>query len=110
MLLHKDGTYDFPGGQMEWGETPQKTFKRELIEELAYSLPEAPQFLDIWNYISKDKARHSVFLYYLLALKQRPELQTTGEEAQASTEVVWLSKKELKVIIKDSAFLEKIFA
>lgn len=110
MLVHRDGNYDFPGGQMKWGESPEQTLKRELMEEIAYQLPVEPRFLDIWNYISKDNSRHTIFLYYFAVLEKRPVLYTAGEEAEAGTTVTWLDKQEMKIAIKDEAFLRRIFA
>lgn len=110
MLVHSDGNYDFPGGQMEWGESPEQALKRELKEEIAYQLPVEPSFLDTWNYIANDKSRHSLFLYYFAALEKRPLLHTTEEEAETGTKVVWLDKQQMKIVIKDKSFFNKIFA
>jgi ADP-ribose pyrophosphatase YjhB (NUDIX family) len=105
MLRHQNGALDFPGGRMEWGESPSGALKRELTEELGYSLPKEPRFFDIWNYISKDKKRHSVFLYYFQIVRRKPELQSTE-----NAKILWLSKQELKPIIKDISFLKKLFS
>ena len=109
-LLHADGSYDFPGGQMEWGESPEQTLQRELKEELAYTLSAQPKFLDIWNYISKDMSRHSLFVYYYAAIDVRPNLTTVGEEAEAGTVVRWLTKEEAKDLIQSEDFLAKVFS
>lgn len=104
MLRHQNGAFDFPGGRMEWGESPEGTLKRELMEELKYSLPKDPLFFDIWNYISRDNKRHSVFLYYFQTIRRKPKLQSTE-----NAKILWLSKRELIPIIKDSSFLKKLF-
>jgi 8-oxo-dGTP diphosphatase len=103
---HKSGVFDFPGGRMEFGETILDTLKRELREELNYSLAKEPKFLDVYNYVAKDKERHSVFLNYVLALTQKPKLV---EKEGAKN--FWLTKKEFisKGIIKERSFLDKIF-
>lgn len=108
MLRRDDGTHDFPGGRLEWGESPEQAAKRELLEELNYTLPATPQFLDIYNYISKDSSRHSVFLHYFLSLDGTPDLQTTEEESDA--EVVWLSKDEMCIVVSDPAFINRIYS
>ena len=104
---HKSGVFDFPGGRMEFGETIFGALKRELKEELDYNLVKEPKFLDVYNYISKNKRRHSVFLNYILKLKEKPKL--TDKEGAKN---LWLTKKEFisKKIIKEREFLDKIFA
>jgi ADP-ribose pyrophosphatase YjhB (NUDIX family) len=103
---HKSGVFDFPGGRMKFGETILGTLKRELKKELDYDLTKEPKFLDVWNYISKNKKRHSMFLNYALALTQKPRLV---EKEKAKN--FWLTKKEFisKGIIKERSFLDKIF-
>lgn len=104
MLRHKSGAFDFPGGRMEWGETPEDTLKRELAEELRLRLPRQPKLFDIWNYIARDKSRHSVFLYYFVTIKKRPRLRSTEGAA-----ILWLSRRELRDRIRDPRFLRKLF-
>ena len=104
MLKHQNGAFDFPGGRMEWGESPEGALACELIEELNLKLNDQPKFFDIWNYIARDNTRHSVFLYYIAIITKKPILYSTE-----NAEVLWLSEEELKPIIKDPAFLKKIF-
>jgi len=103
---HKNGVFDFPGGRMKFGETILGALKRELKEELNHSLVKKPKFFDVYNYVSKNKKRHSVFLSYILKLKERPEL-VDKERAKN----LWLTKQEFisKKIIKEKEFLDKIF-
>ena len=91
---------------MEFGETILGTLKRELKEELDYNLVQKPRFLDVCNYISKNKKRHSVFLNYILDLKEKPRL-VDKENAKN----LWLAKRDFisKNIIKEREFLDKIF-
>jgi len=49
--------WGLPGGQIEWGESPQSAVARELEEELSIYVPE---FLEIGPYPYK-KALHMVF-------------------------------------------------
>ena len=108
MLKHKNenGALKFPGGKMEWGETILGALYRELKEELNYSLKKEPELFSVFNYISKDKKLHDVFIDYIYPLAKKPKL-TSPEKL----EILWLTKKELisKNIIKDEKFLDKIF-
>lgn len=106
MLKHKDGVFDFPGGRMEWGESILGALKRELAEELAYTLEKEPELFDVYNYISKDKKRHSIFLNYIQCLRKKPVLVSPEE-----LEIFWLTKNDIKSmgLIADEKFINKIF-
>jgi len=109
ILKHRDGVFSFPGGRMEWGESIFGALNRELKEELNYSLEKLekePELFGVWNYISKNKKCHSVFINYIHQLDKRPNLSSPEK-----LEILWLTKKNLlsKNIINDEKFLNKIF-
>jgi 8-oxo-dGTP diphosphatase len=106
MLKHKNGALKFPGGKMEWGESILGALKRELKEELNYSLEKEPELFSVFNYISKDKKEHTVFIDYIYPLAKKPKLSSPEK-----LRILWLTKKELivKNITKDKKFLDKIF-
>ncbi len=90
---------------MEWGESPEETLSRELQEELTYTTPKPPTFFGIWNYVSEDKSRHSIFLYYILVLDKEPKFEIT-EDADA----LWLDKQYFLDAFKDDARVERMFS
>jgi len=106
ILKHKSGKFSFPGGRMEWGESILGALYRELKEEINYSLKKEPKLFSVFNYISKDKKRHTVFINYIYPLDKKPELSSPEK-----LEILWLTKKELisKNITKDMKFLDKVF-
>ncbi len=106
MLKEPDGTFHFPGGTMEWGESIFDTLKRELIEELDYSLTEEPVLFSVWNFISKDKKRHIILIHYIYFLDKKPKLVS-----QEKAEILWLTKKDMESlgIAKNKKFRDKIF-
>ena len=108
ILKHKNenGALKFPGGRMEWGESILGALYRELKEELNYSLKKEPELFSVFNYISKDKKEHTVFIDYIYPLAKKPKL-TSPEKLG----ILWLTKKELisKNITKDKKFLKRIF-
>jgi len=109
ILKHKGNVFSFPGGRMEWGESIFGALNRELKEELNYSLDSLrgePELFGVWNYISKNRKRHSVFINYIHQLNKKPNLSSPE-----NLQLLWLTKKESisKNIIKDEKFLNKIF-
>jgi len=91
---------------MEWGESILQALNRELREELNYSLKSEPDLLDVWNYISKNRARHSIMIYFIQQLAKKPELSSPEK-----LKIIWLNKNSvlLKNIIKERSFIDKIF-
>ena len=106
LLGHENGVFSFPGGRMEWGESISGALNRELKEELNYSLKIEPELFDIWNYISKNKLRHSVMVYFIQKLSEKPRFLSPEK-----LKILWFTKKDIisKGIIKDKKFLDKIF-
>ena len=88
MLLEKNGNFDFPGGRMEWGESVLGALKRELKEELNYSLKKEPKLFNVYNYISKDKKQHFVIIEYIHQLNEMLKLSSPEK-----LEIFWLTKK-----------------
>ena len=108
MLRRKDGSYIFPGGHVEWGESLQECLRREAREELGYQLLVKPELVDTYEYISRDEGHHNLILHHLLRLPSRPVL-TLGDD-EAKSEILWLSKIKLGHIIPRVAFIGKIFS
>ena len=106
LLGHKNGVFSFPGGRMKWGELISGALNRELKEELNYSLKIEPELFDVWNYISKNKRRHSVMVYFIQKLSKKPWFFSPEK-----LKILWFTKKDIisKNIIKDKKFLDKIF-
>jgi len=104
MFRHRDGTNDFPGGTVEWGESPLDTLKRELKEELDYDLKKEPELLDVYSHLSPDGKRHKILIQYIRKFKHAPEF-TSLEGVEYS----WLDKRAARKIFHQKAFLEKVF-
>lgn len=83
---HLAGYWEFPGGKLEPGETPEQALHREFEEEFHIQL-QSPQFLaeSIYHYESK-----SVRLLGFTAFFAHGELQ-----AQAHSDYKWLQPEDL---------------
>ncbi len=88
IMKHLNGVFDFPGGRVKFGESLMEALKRELKEELNYSLTKQPKFFNVWNYLSKDGERHSIFLTYILRLAHKPKLVSLED-----SDLLWLKKR-----------------
>lgn len=106
ILGHKDSVFSFPGGRMEWGESILGALNRELKEELNYSLENEPELLEVWNYISKNRSRHSVMINFIQQLVKKPKFSSPEK-----LKILWLTKNNIlsKNIIKNKEFVDKIF-
>lgn len=104
ILRHKSGNYDFPGGRLEWHENLFDSLQRELQEELGFKLKHHPRLFHVWNYISGDKKRHSVMVYYIYELEEMKNLKSPE-----GMRVLWLTKNEMKKVVRDEDYVERIF-
>lgn len=106
ILEHKNHVFSFPGGRMKWGESILGALNRELKEELNYSLENEPELLDVWNYISKNRLRHSVMVNFIQQLVKKPKFSSPEK-----LKILWLTKNDIlsKNIIKNKEFVDKIF-
>lgn len=46
------GRWDLPGGQIEFGETPEEALRREVNEETGLQITDAPQLLAVFSHIA----------------------------------------------------------
>lgn len=100
----KNGEYDFPGGRLEWQEGLFEGLQRELKEEFGIKLEHEPRLFHVWNYISKDKRRHAIMIYYFYELKQPQKLFSPE-----NVKLLWLNKKEMGKVVQDQNFVERMF-
>lgn len=89
------GLLDIPGGFCEENETPEKTAKREIKEELNLNISELSYFVSFPNrYPYKDILYHTMDLIYTCNLNSFPDLTVDDEEIN---HIEWFDKKEIPI-------------
>ena len=73
--------FEFPGGKLESGETPEQALVRELREELGYSVPNEIELFNIVDYEYDD---FSVRLHCFIITDADPEYRLTEH-----TDALW---------------------
>lgn len=59
---HGDGTWSFPGGHLEFGESFEDCAKREVVEETSIGISE-PTLITCTNDIFKKENKHYITIY-----------------------------------------------
>lgn len=83
--------WQFPGGGIEFGETPEEALQREMREEIGISVYVLKLFPEVYTVV---RARwQGVFLIYLCRLSDENATIILNEEA---SEYGWFSNLEIK--------------
>lgn len=91
VLKRKDGFWEFPGGGVDWGETPEQAALRELKEETGI-VPDGPlKLLGITSAVYKKEGadKHSIYIIYE-ANTGKNDIVICGEH----DEYRWLNRME----------------
>lgn len=59
------GSYELPGGHVEYGETVENAIKREMKEELGISV-KIKKLIGVYSNLKRDPRYHTVAIVYLL--------------------------------------------
>ncbi len=91
VLRRKDGFWEFPGGGVDWGETPEQSGKRETKEETGIALNGPLEFLGVTSAVYKkgEDDKHSIYIIYA-ANTEKTDVVLSGEH----DEYRWLNKME----------------
>ena len=88
---HGEGTWSFPGGHLEFGETPEETAHRETDEEAGVSIRNV-RFATVTNDVFIAENKHYVTIYMLADyLSGEP----TIKEPEKCLQWKWFSWNEL---------------
>lgn len=111
LLGYCKGTYQFPGGYLEDGESIEECLKREVREEtgIVVDTCDLEPFYVI-KYYSKDWPaeginRYTEFNYFLLSTDAKPDMNNTSfdvVEQKYNYELRYVKLSELETILNDS--------
>ena len=84
------GYYEFPGGSIEIGETPEEALKREYMEEVNLKI-KIIDILRVFSYTFKDK--EIIELVYTVSLDDDPKNARLSNEHD---DLQWITKEEIE--------------
>ncbi|CAF0994717.1 unnamed protein product [Didymodactylos carnosus] len=94
---HGTGTYQLPGGHLEYGESFVNCARRELQEETNLTLNSVPKLVYVTNNLFEDIGKHYVTLFMLAQLDDEQELlKLKCMEPTKCDEWKWVKWTDLK--------------
>lgn len=63
----KHGYYFLPGGHIEEGESPEQTFRREMLEEVGIAVKNIIQIAEVKNSYTEEEEQYNETIYVCLA-------------------------------------------
>lgn len=88
---HGENTWAFPGGHLEFGESPEETAVREVKEETGLSIQE-PRFTQLTNDIFIKENKHYITLFLEVDIREGEAQLLEAEKCEAWQ---WFSWEDL---------------
>ncbi len=92
---HRPGEWSFPGGWLDFGETPERGIEREFEEEVGVSV-QAEKLLTANTATYPDPERHIVTLFYAVWYSDRNKSLPRNMEPEKHDLMEWLTWEELR--------------
>ena len=95
----RPGDWDFPGGNVLYGELHEESLKREITEETKLQIEEIKPVQVITNYVKENS------MYFLLITYKATALSSTVILSHEHTEYRWMTRAEF-LKLKPAKFLK----
>lgn len=91
LLSPKRGYWELPGGRMDFGETAEQAFQREMEEELGFKKVNLEKFINIWSFTSvRDEVKYHFIVLDFAVSTDESDIRLSEEH----TEYKWVSAEE----------------
>lgn len=105
----KKGTYELPGGRIDFGETVEQAFQREMREELGFESARLGKLINAWSFTDiRDGIDHHFIILDFEIFTNESRIRLSDEHI----EYKWISLKDLeKINMRDGhkTSIEKYF-
>ena len=92
-----NGHHGVPGGHLEYGEQPLDGLRRELREELGYTLTKEPQPLGAWTHFDQEKDNHRITIAYIYDLPKKVDFKwQAGPDEENFLAFVWIKSSDIE--------------
>ena len=89
----KKGTYELPGGRIDFGENAEQTFKREAEEELGFEKIEIGRLINTWSFMNiKENINYHFVIFDFEFFTDENKIKLSDEH----TEYKWVSIDEFE--------------
>jgi len=91
--LDNPGSWELPGGAVEFGEHPKETAKRELKEETGIEVKNSDlKYLMSYTYEKPEKEIHLLRFFYICEVKSKSEIKLDPDE---HNDYLWVNEREV---------------
>lgn len=79
----RSGRWELPGGRMDFGETAEQTFKREMREELGFKKVKLGKFINIWMFTNvREGINHHFIILDFVISTDETEIKLSAEHIE----------------------------
>jgi len=91
LAKNERGTWEFPGGAVEYGETLEKALRREIEEEYGVEI-EVGELVDVVDHILPEESQHWVSPTFICRIKNgQPQIREPGK----CDAIAWFGLEEI---------------